>query len=95
MDKGEILKKFSAEPDKYYKVKLFDELDIQEKLVASADDSFGHLMPIETIVLRILRIPIRLLEIPRHQRDLTILSHGRRSNHFLLKMVILQLVGIQ
>ena len=25
MDKGEILKKFSAEPDKYYKVKLFSE----------------------------------------------------------------------
>jgi len=31
MDKGEILKKFSAEPDKYYKVKLFSEQGYERK----------------------------------------------------------------
>jgi len=31
MNKGEILKKFSAEPDKYYKVKLFDDLGYSRK----------------------------------------------------------------
>jgi len=31
MDKGQILEKFSAEPDKYYKVKLFSEQGYERK----------------------------------------------------------------
>ncbi len=31
MDKNEILKKFSAEPDRYYKVKLFEEQGFERK----------------------------------------------------------------
>jgi len=40
MDKGEILAKFSAEPDKYYKVKLFEEQGYQRKACAKCGRFF-------------------------------------------------------
>jgi len=40
MDKAEILAKFSAEPDKYYKVKLFEEQGYQRKACATCGRFF-------------------------------------------------------
>jgi alanyl-tRNA synthetase len=40
MDKAEILAKFSAEPDKYYKVKLFEEQGYQRKACATCGRYF-------------------------------------------------------
>jgi hypothetical protein len=42
LDKNQILKEFSADPDRYYKVKLFERTRIYQKKVAqSVADSFG------------------------------------------------------
>ena len=43
MDKAEILAKFSAEPDKYYKVKLFEEQGYQRKACAKCGRFFWTL----------------------------------------------------
>jgi len=42
LDKNQILKKFSEEPDKYYNVKLFQDKGLPENHAQSVADSFGH-----------------------------------------------------
>ena len=41
MDKKEILSKFSADPERYYKVKLFENEGLSVNHVQHASDSIG------------------------------------------------------
>src|SRR3990170_3858473 len=85
MDKRQILSKFSADPEKYYKVNL----------VLHVEDFFGLWIVKEAIALKIQKIPIHLLEIHQQKKDLIIRKLGRRLNLSLLRMAILLLAGIQ
>jgi len=41
MDKKEILSKFSTDPERYYKVKLFDDENLSANHAQHASDSIG------------------------------------------------------
>jgi hypothetical protein len=41
MEKQSLLSLFSSNPDKYYKVSLFDEKDSKDRIASYAENSFG------------------------------------------------------
>ena len=83
MDKKEILSKFSADPERYYKVKLFDDEKFERKSCATCKRFYW------TIDENRVNCPdhsddtYSLSEIHQQQKDLIIHKHGRKLNHFL------------
>ena len=90
-DKASIQKRFSADPDRYYKVKLFEEQGFIELHVLNVVDFFGHLM-VEKNAQIIPMISIRLSVILQLRKDLIIQRHGFRLQIFSKRTVMHKLV---
>ena len=85
MDKKEILSKFSADPERYYKVKLFENEGFMRKSCTTCKRFYW------TIDENRINCPdhsddtYSFIGNPPTKKDLIIHKHGRKLNHFFKK----------
>ena len=93
-DKASIQKRFSADPDRYYKVKLFEEQGFTRTACAECGRFFwaldGRKKNAQIIPMTSIRLSV-ILQLPR---DLIIQSHGFRLQIFSKRTVMHKLAGI-
>jgi len=94
MDKKEILSKFSTDPERYYKVKLFDDERFERKSCATCKRFYWTMDENRVNCPDHSDDTYSFIGNPPTQKDLIILKHGRKLNHFLKKMDIHLSAGI-